>query len=184
MAAQRPLAADVLARWRAEASALDALEPRDTDRRARVSVIDVSVVLTLLDEIEKLKTCVHAGAKGVCMPRTSDGRCIWCERSLPPGWLESVLPRSQSPDMSQAGGRADPPREVSAMTDAELVAMLEKSETALEERWDDAKGERRQLLLAACEGVGMAQRLFTAGPDDPDPRMLEAEPRVRPNRRR
>ena len=39
--------------WRAEARALDALAEHGSDRRARVAVMDVSVVLALLDELER-----------------------------------------------------------------------------------------------------------------------------------
>lgn len=28
-------------------------------------------------------SCPHKGASGPCMPRTRDGRCVWCERELP-----------------------------------------------------------------------------------------------------
>ena len=28
--------------------------------------------------------CSHPGAAGPCMPRVYDGRCLWCERELPP----------------------------------------------------------------------------------------------------
>ena len=28
--------------------------------------------------------CPHLGVTGPCMPRVGDGRCIWCERELPP----------------------------------------------------------------------------------------------------
>jgi hypothetical protein len=70
------------------------------------------------------------------------------------------------------------------MTDAELVVALEHVETALEERRDEAHGERRQLLLSACEAVAMARRLFTAGPGDPDPCTLETDSRPRPFRPR
>lgn len=28
--------------------------------------------------------CTKPGALGPCMPRVSDGRCIWCERLMPP----------------------------------------------------------------------------------------------------
>lgn len=28
--------------------------------------------------------CAHPGAGGPCMPRVRDGRCVWCERQLPP----------------------------------------------------------------------------------------------------
>lgn len=27
-------------------------------------------------------SCSHPGAKGPCMPRSGDGRCIWCEREM------------------------------------------------------------------------------------------------------
>lgn len=42
------------------------------------------------------------------------------------------------------------------MTDQELHDALEQVEAALEECWDEAKGERRQFLLSACEAVAMA----------------------------
>jgi hypothetical protein len=51
----RPITADQLATWRAEAEALDALAERGTERRAHVAVMDVSVVLALLDEVDRLK---------------------------------------------------------------------------------------------------------------------------------
>jgi hypothetical protein len=51
----RPITADQLARWRAEAEALDAVAERGSEHRARAAVMDVSVVLALLDEIERLK---------------------------------------------------------------------------------------------------------------------------------
>jgi hypothetical protein len=101
---QRPITAEQLQRWRAEAKGLDALAEHGSDRRARVAVMDVSVVLALLDEIQRLKTCVHPGAGGVCMPRISDGWCVWCERPLPPGWLDSVVPRGHSTATGQSNG--------------------------------------------------------------------------------
>lgn len=33
-----------------------------------------------------LPDCSAPGAAGPCMPRNADGRCIWCERELAPGW--------------------------------------------------------------------------------------------------
>jgi hypothetical protein len=27
--------------------------------------------------------CAHPGAKGPCIPRVRDGRCVWCEREMP-----------------------------------------------------------------------------------------------------
>jgi hypothetical protein len=47
----KPITAEQLATWRAEAEALDALAERGSERRARVAVKNVSVVLTLLDEV-------------------------------------------------------------------------------------------------------------------------------------
>jgi len=51
----RPITGEQLSSWRAEAEALDALVERGNDRRARMAVMDVSVVLALLDEIDRLK---------------------------------------------------------------------------------------------------------------------------------
>lgn len=48
--AQRGISVEQLARWRAEARGLDQLASRGSEERARVSVIDASVVLDLLDE--------------------------------------------------------------------------------------------------------------------------------------
>lgn len=31
-----------------------------------------------------LSECSHPEAKSACMPRDTDGRCVWCERELPP----------------------------------------------------------------------------------------------------
>lgn len=58
----RAIPLEQLARWRREAAGLDKLASRDTDRRARVSVIDVSVVLELLDEVDRLRRelAIHA----------------------------------------------------------------------------------------------------------------------------
>jgi hypothetical protein len=52
----RPITGEQLSSWRAEAEALDALVERGNDRRARMAVMDVSVVLALLDEIDRLNT--------------------------------------------------------------------------------------------------------------------------------
>lgn len=39
--------------------------------------------------------CSHPGAAGPCMPRVRDGRCIWCERELPPaGRRDSTAPHN------------------------------------------------------------------------------------------
>ena len=32
---------------------------------------------------DRTTACSHPGAGGPCMPRVSDGRCIWCDRALP-----------------------------------------------------------------------------------------------------
>jgi hypothetical protein len=57
-----PISVEQLASWRREAQGLDKLADRDSDRRARVTVMDVSVVLSLLDEVERLRgtLSVHA----------------------------------------------------------------------------------------------------------------------------
>jgi len=52
---ERLISVEQLASWRREAEGLDKLAGRGTDSRARVSVIDVSVVLSLLDEVERLR---------------------------------------------------------------------------------------------------------------------------------
>jgi hypothetical protein len=70
MAGQQPIAAEQLAKWRAEATALDALEQRGNARRALVSVVDVDVVLSLLGEIDRLR--YEAGKAGTRENRTSE----------------------------------------------------------------------------------------------------------------
>ena len=59
---ERPISSEQLARWRREAEGLDKLADRGTDRRARVAVVDVDIVLSLLDEVERLRRelSVHA----------------------------------------------------------------------------------------------------------------------------
>ena len=65
------------------------------------------------------------------------------------------------------------------MTDAALLADLERVELEIETRWDEAKGERRRFLLSACEAVALARRLVAAEPGDPDPRTVEPDSRPR-----
>lgn len=76
-------------------SALDALQ-RSMDRILPQSVglpadFDAwrdnraSALAGILDRAgaDQAPVCAHHGAHGVCMPRIVDGRCIWCERTLP-----------------------------------------------------------------------------------------------------
>jgi hypothetical protein len=37
----------------------------------------------------KVETCKREGL-GPCLPRLADGRCIWCDRELPPGYMKAV----------------------------------------------------------------------------------------------
>ena len=34
--------------------------------------------------MSKTQACTHEGAAGPCLARVRDGRCVWCERALPP----------------------------------------------------------------------------------------------------
>src|SRR5262245_2299293 len=63
MSRERPIPAEQLDRWREEAEALDVREPHGSERRARVAVMDVSVVLDLLDEIDSLKAAFVPGPR-------------------------------------------------------------------------------------------------------------------------
>lgn len=51
----KAISGEQLEQWRAEASRLDAQCERGTERRARNAVMDVSIVLALLDEVERLR---------------------------------------------------------------------------------------------------------------------------------
>ncbi len=58
----RPIPVEQLAGWRAEAEGLDELAARGTDHRARVAVMDVDVVLSLLDEVDRLRRALRMHA--------------------------------------------------------------------------------------------------------------------------
>lgn len=35
-------------------------------------------------ELADFVMCPHPGANGSCMPNVTDGKCVWCDRDLPP----------------------------------------------------------------------------------------------------
>lgn len=77
------IAVEQLARWRQETAGLDKLAARDTDRRALVSVIDVSVVGLLLDEVDRLRReLVYSCSSGPKRPFETLCRQLWRAHAL------------------------------------------------------------------------------------------------------